>query len=112
MADEAERRSAREDAEDLRRVEADEPSAEGVYGLVVSYNPPTFLRHALRLQGRARLAQQRLVEVLAGDHFAADAAGDDRRLIQSVCQLGAGHPGGLAGDVANFFFKQKTAYEM
>ena len=52
-----------------------------------------------RLLGADRLAQQRLVEILAGDRVAACAAGDDRRLVERVGELGAGHPGRLAGDV-------------
>ena len=66
VADEAERRAARDDAEDLRRVEPEQLAAERVAGLVVGDDPPLLGVQAARLLGADRLAQQRLVEVLAG----------------------------------------------
>ena len=98
--DEAERLAAGDDAEDLRRVAADQVPAEGVAGLVVGDDAALAGVHHPRLLGADRLAQQRLVEVLAGHRVAAGAAGDDRPLVEGVGELGAGHPGRLAGDVA------------
>ena len=54
-------------------------AAERVAGLVVGDDPPLLGAEAARLLGADRLAQQRLVEVLAGHRLAAGAAGDDRR---------------------------------
>jgi hypothetical protein len=68
--------------------------------LVVSDDPPLLRVQPPRLLGADRLAQQRLVEVGAGHRLAARAAGDDRRLVEGVGELGAGHPRRLAGDVA------------
>ena len=99
VADEAERRTAGDDAEDLRRVEAEQPPAERVAGLVVGDDPALLRAQAPRLLGADRLAQQRLVEIVAGHRRAAGAAGDDRALVERVGELGPGHPGGLAGDV-------------
>ena len=63
VADEAERRAAGDDAEDLRRVEPEQAPAERVAGLVVGDDPALLLVQAPRLLGADRLAQQRLVEV-------------------------------------------------
>ena len=49
VADEAERGTAGNDAEDLRRIEAAEPAAEGVASLVVGDDPALLLGQAARL---------------------------------------------------------------
>ena len=99
VGDEAKRRPAGDDREDLRRVEAEQLAAERVAGLVVGDDPPLLRIHATRLLGADRLAQQRLVEVVAAHRPAAGAAGDDRALVERVGELGAGQAGRLAGDV-------------
>ena len=73
--------------------------AERVPGLVVGDDPPLLRAQSPRLLGADRLAQQRLVEVVARHRLALGPPGDDRRLVERVGELGAGHPGRLAGHV-------------
>ena len=99
VGDEAERRAARDDAQYLRRIEAEKLAADRMAGLVVGDDPPLLGVQPPRLLGADRLAQQRLVEVFAGHRLATGATGDDRPLVEGVGELGAGHPGRLARHV-------------
>ncbi len=99
VGNEAKRRPARHDAEDLGRVEAEQVPAQRVARLVVGDDAPLFCVQPSRLLRADRLAQQCLVEVLARHRAAFRPPGDDRALVESVGELRTGHPGGLARNV-------------
>ena len=95
----AERLAARDDRDPVHPLHGGEQlGAERVAGLVVGHHPLLVVGdHAARLHAGDH-ALERGLEVLREERVAAVAAGEDRRLVADVGQVGAGQAAGLAGD--------------
>ncbi len=86
----------------MHRVEVGHrPRGERVARLVVGGDPLLFVAHGAGLAlGAGDDAVDRLLERLRGDQPAVLARGEQRGLVDDVGEVGAGEPGGAAGDHA------------